>query len=196
MEQQPHDEATRFVRPEFFARSLMDDQRVSNQQGVFDQCRAVGSEQIERVKPRHRLARDTPRIKHKGIANRLAAVIGDFGILALGVDHQNRAAVGEQVWDDGRYPLARARCASGHQMPLAGIMQGMRNAFFGILRPRFGIHVAQRAEPDSAFTNQAVQFRMVKRGKFCQPNTISRLVTRTPKAAIILRNRTPPKILS
>ena len=96
---------------------------VGESRGVFGEIEAVGAHQGERIEGGDRLARDLERIEDEDRAEGAALAGGDFGVFALGVDHEHRAVGHQQIGNDRAHPLAGARRRDGQQMAGAGIIE-------------------------------------------------------------------------
>ena len=99
------------------------DQGVGEERCVFGQVRAVGIEAVQRVESRRGLAGNLEGIEHIDGAKPRPAGGCDAGVLALGIDAEDRAIGGQKVGDDGAHALARAGRGDGQKMGLAGVAE-------------------------------------------------------------------------
>ena len=99
------------------------DQGFSKRGGVLAEVEAVGREAGERIIGGGRQAGDAEGIEDMDRPEPGAGLVGDPGVLALGVDDQHRAGYEQQVGDHGAHALAGPGGGEGQQMRGAVVAQ-------------------------------------------------------------------------
>ena len=99
------------------------DQGIGQERGVFGQVGAVGVQAGERVEGGRGLAGDAEGVEDIDGAKPQPRRRRDAGVLALGIDAQDRAVRGQQIGDDGAHALARAGGRDGQEMGLASVAE-------------------------------------------------------------------------